>query len=387
MSMFVPLSNLVSMRSGNTPSMGNQSFWGGDMPWVSAKDFGGSRISSSSLKLTAEGRSVAKIAQENDLLLLVRGNLKKGISIAICDREIAFNQDVKCLTCSSEILSEYLLYYIQGREAEIFNLLGITGHGVAKLDTDTIKNFEVLVLPLIEQQKIVEILSDCDTAIEQISSKLAHQKRQIASLNRTIFAGLDCEMVALDKISSKITRRNDGNNHPVMTISGANGFLLQSDKYSREMSGQSLEKYTLLERGEFAYNKGNSNSFPQGCIYQLEQETAVVPFVYVSFSLDNGLNTDFYKHLFLSGYLNRQLARLINSGVRNDGLLNINPTDFFTCKVPVPSDEKQRKIADIFENMDALVKNLENQLTLLKTQKRGLMQQLLTGKLRVKGAA
>jgi type I restriction enzyme S subunit len=111
-----------------------------------------------------------------------------------------------------------------------------------------------------------------------------------------------------------------------MTISAKSGFLLQSDKYSRDMAGRSVENYVVLREGEFAYNKGNSLTAPQGCIFRLDRPTALVPHVYICFALKDGLNPAFYAHFFEAGALNPQLARLINSGVRNDGLLNLADT-------------------------------------------------------------
>ena len=105
--------------------------------------------------------------------------------------------------------------------------------------------------------------------------------------------------------------------------------------------------------------------------------------MYISFRLNDGLNSDFYAHLFQAGFLNRQLARLINSGIRNDGLLNLNIEDFFGCRVPVPTVDEQMRIAVIFGTATRAVLLFEQQLELLRRQKRGLMQKLLTGDWRV----
>ncbi len=90
-----------------------------------------------------------------------------------------------------------------------------------------------------------------------------------------------------------------------MMISAKSGFLLQSDKYSRDMAGRSLDNYIVLHEGEFAYNKGNSLTYPQGCIFPLERPTAFVPHVYFCFALKKGLNRNFYAHLFAARMLNR----------------------------------------------------------------------------------
>ncbi len=82
--------------------------------------------------------------------------------------------------------------------------------------------------------------------------------------------------------------------------------------------------------------------------------------------------------------LNHQLCRVINTGVRNDGLLNLNPKYFFNLSVFVPPVKEQRHIAAILSEADQEINALKKELTALEKQKRGLMQKLLTGEVRVK---
>lgn len=181
--------------------------------------------------------------------------------------------------------------------------------------------------------------------------------------------------------------KSDGASHTVMTISAKTGFVAQADKYRRDMAGANLANYTLLRRGEFAYNKGNSLTYPQGCIYALKVDSALVPNVYYSFRLRGDLNSSYYEHFFASGALNRQLAQRITSGVRGNGLLNLHADDFFGVKVPVPDRATQDLIADALNVGTRKIELLQRKAELLRTQKRGLMQKLLTGQVRVNVAA
>lgn len=193
----------------------------------------------------------------------------------------------------------------------------------------------------------------------------------------------DWDIKKLKEIAKRVERKNDGNSYDVLTISSKEGFLNQTERFNRVIAGKSLSKYILLGKGEFAYNKGNSKTYPFGCIYMLEDyEKALVPNVYYCFEIVNGV-PEFYKHYFISGKLNRQLAKVINTGVRNDGLLNINVKDFFNVNVVVPSYDEQKKIASILSTWDKAIELKEKLIEQKKEQKKGLMQRLLTGEVRL----
>jgi type I restriction enzyme S subunit len=75
---------------------------------------------------------------------------------------------------------------------------------------------------------------------------------------------------------------------------------------------------------------------------------------------------------------------LVNTGVRNNGLLNIRPADFFRVQIPVPPVDEQRSIAGIMDTANQSLCAMERNIEKLKTEKAALMQQLLTGKRRVR---
>lgn len=149
-----------------------------------------------------------------------------------------------------------------------------------------------------------------------------------------------------------LTERAGQDKYETVSISAGIGFVNQAEKFGKELSGKQYEKYIVLHQGDFSYNKGNSRTSPQGCIYRLnDRETAAVPNVFESFRIE-GQNADYYEQLFLSGFLNKQLYSKINRGVRDDGLLNLTGKDFYSCIVPVPPIAEQKKIAEILAQCD-----------------------------------
>lgn len=165
-----------------------------------------------------------------------------------------------------------------------------------------------------------------------------------------------------------------------ISISAGIGFVNQAEKFGRELSGKQYEKYIVLHKGDFSYNKGNSNIYPQGCIYRLNNRTeAAVPNVFESFRVSVG-NPDYYEQLFLSGFLNRQLYSKINRGVRDNGLLNLKGKDFYSCEVPYPPLAEQERIAEILIQCDRMIKLKEQKLDELKQLKKEFLRKMFPAK-------
>ena len=128
-----------------------------------------------------------------------------------------------------------------------------------------------------------------------------------------------------------------------MMLSAGNGFIMQSEKYSRDNAGQSLKKYTLLKKGELAYNHGASKAKQFGCCHQLEVDEALVPFVYHCFSV-NKEYAPYVASVLNTPTTERQLKKLVSSSVRMDGLLNISFDDYMTVELALPSMDEQQKV-------------------------------------------
>ena len=290
---------------------------------------------------------------------------------------------------SDRLLPEFLAYLAASQHGRCyFQLSSKQSTNLASINSTQLKQFPVLLPPLPEQRKIAAILRTWDEALEKLTALRAAKQDWLTGITQKLIGrgGVFPDGWALKPvfaIATQVRRQNDGGDHPVMTISAKSGFLMQSDKFARDMAGSSIDRYTLLQEGEFAYNKGNSLAAKYGCIYQLDRPAAVVPFVYFCFALKSGLDANFYSHLFAAGALNHQLSRLINSGVRNDGLLNLNVEDFFGCKVPVPPIKDQRRIGEALTTAKHELALLDAEIEALTQQKRGLMQKLLTGEWRV----
>ena len=163
-------------------------------------------------------------------------------------------------------------------------------------------------------------------------------------------------------------------------LSAGNGFIMQSEKYSRDNAGQSLKKYILLKQGELAYNHGASKAKQFGCCYELTEPEARIPYVYHCFKINNHEYTPFIAMALNNPKMDKQLKRLVSSSVRMDGLLNISFEDYMSVTIHLPSPSEQKHIADFLQKIDERIAAQENLLASLKKYKRGVIQQVFTGR-------
>lgn len=182
---------------------------------------------------------------------------------------------------------------------------------------------------------------------------------------------------SLSEVCERITEKVGDKKLTTVSITAGTGFVSQAEKFSRDISGNQYKNYIVLNKGEYSFNKGNSKRFPQGCIYKLKEfDQVAAPNAFISFRFKKGNVGDFFQGYFECNRHGEQLKKFISSGARSDGLLNINADDFFTIKFPAPSQKEQQKIADCLSSIDDLITAQTQKVEALKTNKKGLMQQL-----------
>ncbi len=140
-----------------------------------------------------------------------------------------------------------------------------------------------------------------------------------------------------------------------MMITANNGFIEQSKRYTFDNAGESLKKYTLLYKDELAYNHGASKLRPYGSCFSLTTaDNARIPFVYHCFSAEE--HDSEFLSLQLNGvHVENQLRRIVSSGARMDGLLNISFDEYASIVVLLPELGEQIKISSFFRELDNLI--------------------------------
>ena len=161
-----------------------------------------------------------------------------------------------------------------------------------------------------------------------------------------------------------------------MMISASQGFINQSDRYDKDNAGTSKSKYTLIKYGELSYNHGNSKIKKYGAVFAMNDKGALIPFVYHTFSIREPNNPFYFAKYLNLNIHNRYLKKVISSGARMDGLLNISLDDFFKMPINYPNLEEQNKINDFLEKLDTKINLINDKISILKKYKEGFTKRL-----------
>ncbi|CAO4145296.1 hypothetical protein GPNCGGLF_LOCUS2111 [Methylorubrum aminovorans] len=183
------LDKIAAIQSGATPSKANTEFWGGSIPWVSAKDMKRLFLEDSEEHISEEAvSSGARLVPKGTLLLLTRGmTLLKDVPVCVASREMSFNQDVKGLRPRTGVNELFLAWSLLSNKKRLMDLVSIAGHGTGKIDSDELKALRLRIPSPPEQQRIADCLTSLDSLIVAESQKLNTLKTHKKGLMQQLF--------------------------------------------------------------------------------------------------------------------------------------------------------------------------------------------------------
>lgn len=262
-----------------------------------------------------------------------------------------------------------------------------TGSKVYGISKGNLEKFKIILPPLSEQQKIAKILASWDRAIklqeQLIDNKKKYKKAVMQKLltGEVRFKGFSQEWkeVRLGKIGEII---NGLTYKPENVVSSGTLVLRSSNIKKNKIDLQdkvyvNVNDYNPLKDGDIliCVRNGSRNLIGKNAIISNESKgNAFGAFMTVYRSDFN----NFFVHLFSSDIFKKEVQKNLGATINS-----INNSDLKKFKLPFPELEEQKKIASFLSGIDKETKALENELISFQKQKKGLMQQLLTGKLRI----
>ena len=290
--------------------------------------------------------------------------------------------------------AEFLSIELNGSEVEsqLRKIVssGARMDGLLNISFDEYSTVTVLLPDIKEQEHIADFFRNLDHLITlhqrkydklQVLKKAMLEKmfpKNGSSVPEIRFKGFTdaWEQRKLGEVVKEVTRNDPTSEAPIMMITANNGFIEQSERYAFDNAGESLKKYILLQKGELAYNHGASKLRPFGSCFALTTaESARIPFVYHCFSAENQ-NAEFLSIELNGSEVESQLRKIVSSGARMDGLLNISFDEYSTVTVLLPDIKEQEHIADFFRNLDHLITLHQRELEKLQNIKKSMLEKM-----------
>nr|WP_321780957.1 restriction endonuclease subunit S [uncultured Campylobacter sp.] len=260
------------------------------------------------------------------------------------------------------------------------------GSGVPTLNRNDIHAQTIPLPPLDEQEKIAEILSTWDEAINLTINLIENKKRFKKALMQILLTAKirfpefkdEWKETKLGKCLKEKSDRNTKNIDLVLSVTNKFGFVTQVEYFDKSVASDNMTNYKIVKKGNFAYNPSRINI---GSIALLESyEIGILSPMYVVFECLKNSDNRFLKFWFQSHNFIGNLYKYLAGSVRK----SLNFKDMKTISIKLPNLNEQQKIAEVLAACDDEINLLNLKLENLKKQKQDLMQKLLSGKVRVR---
>jgi type I restriction enzyme S subunit len=258
--------------------------------------------------------------------------------------------------------------------------------GQPGINAEEYSSLKIPLPPLPEQKAIAQVLSTADAAIHTteklISQKILRKKWLMQQLltGKKRLMGFEGEWkeVRLKDVTTNFSRRNkDLVDAKVYSVTNKSGFVLQSDHFEGKVAGEDLSNYKIIKKNEFAYNPARVNV---GSLAYFEEEIGVISSLYVCFKTTKDVLDYFLLQFLQIDHTKHRIEALGEGGVRVYLWYDL----FSKIKIKIPTIEEQTGIAQVLQAADKEISLLKAKAGKLREQKKGLMQVLLTGKVRLK---
>ena len=388
------ISDVATVVRGSSPRpAGDPRYFNGTyLPWATVSDVvnaSGQYLTETATMLTQEGAHFTRILEPGTFLLTNSGARTLGVPKITKIRAGANDGIAALMNLNPNIVPEFLCYQLETMTAHFRNKVA-SGNDQLNLNTGLIGATQIIVPPVWEQHAIIEIGTVWDTAITTTAALVQAKVRFRQGLMQQLLSGTrrfkgyqdGWSPVQLRDVATECDERNRGRLgvNDVMGVTKAEGIVPMRER----TIGADIARYLVVKKNRFAYNPMRINI---GSIarWQGDRDILVSP-DYVVFQCNEandhspGIDPDYLDHLRRSGIWENFVTAAGNGSVR----VRIYFGDLGHLKFKLPSLPEQQKIATFLNAVDREIDLLREQLEALKQQKKGLMQKLLTGQVRVR---
>ncbi|TYT29557.1 restriction endonuclease subunit S [Elizabethkingia anophelis] len=379
--------------AGGTPSTKVDGYWGGDIPWMNSGELNKRKIYYTQNFITKRGleNSSTKIIPKNCVLIGLAGQGKTRGTVAINKIELSINQSIGVFYPNSIFNYNYLFYNLQKRYNEL-RLLSSGDGGRGGLNLNILKNLVIPLPPLPEQQAIAEVLSDTDNWIESLEKLIA--KKQLikqGAMQQLLTPKEDWEVRKLEEVceitGAGVDKKINKNESSVTLLNYLDvyrrDYIFKSELNHIVTAPNSKIQQCNIKKGDVLITPSSELSDDIGVTALAMEDMDGVVYSYHLYRIRFKMKIDWKFGLFIFKnrlFLNQAEKFAEGSGKRY--VISLSKIRDFDISIPKSLSE-QNRIANILSDMDTEIETLKQKLAKTKQIKQGLMQELLTGRIRL----
>lgn len=388
------LGEVATIVGGGTPSTLNSAYWNGDIQWFTPAELSDSKkyVSKSERTITERGlkESSAKLLPKGTVLLTTRASI--GIT-AILENPASTNQGFQSLIAKNNCCSEFLYYVIPLIKDEM--LSRASGSTFAEISAKKLSTITFQLPPLPEQQRIAKALSDVDALIST-TEKLIQKKKNIKQgAMQNLLTGKKrlpgfgpqnkspaYKQTELGPVPDDWEVKNLGELFDMKAggdVDKEHFSYCKSSLYKYKIFSNGLENEGIYGYTDLPKYKGNAITITgRGTVgiamFREEDFDAVIRLLVLNSKNDNLTN---------NSYITEEINSCISFPNKSTGVPQLTVPQIRDIVIALPSKEEQTAIANVLSSMDKEIETLNTKLEKYRNLKTAMMQQLLTGKIRL----
>lgn len=389
------LATVAQLESGHTPSRNILEYWGGDIPWLSLHDtdvLDKSEVFNTSQSVTQKGidNSSARVLPKGTVVFSRTATVGKA---TVLGREMATSQDFACYICGPRVLNHFLVYLFRYMAPEWRRYMAGSTHNTVYMPV--FRTLRVPLPPRPEQEAIAEALRDADALIESLE-QLIKKKRQIKQgamqgllSGRRRLPGFSGDWTS-EQLGSLLSRRPAyGLNAPAVPYDTRHPAYIRItditddgrfDPTARASVIHPTAELYRLEPGDLVLARTGASTGKSYLYRETDGELVFAGFL-IRISPDQKKLSPRYLRFQLDTAAYREWVR---ANSMRSGQPGINGRQYASMPVPLPPTRaEQEAIAEALTDMGAEIEALELRLKKARQIKQGMMQELLTGRVRL----
>ena len=281
---------------------------------------------------------------------------------------------------TSQLLGSFLAHSLRlpkTRHQFVRSANGVVRYG---LTLDAVDEVTLAVPAIVEQRRIVAVLDTWDRAIDATDSLIAAKRKRLnVAAKRLVWSDQDDWRPLSAYMEPSRDRVGDGRALEVFSVT-RDGLKPQLEHFNKRIANEDIARHMLLKPGEFVLS-GLNFWLGSVAVSDLKKDVCISP-DYKVFRFKETANPDYFRHLVRTDNF-REL--LISCSTERASIVrrNFNRGLFLESEIPVPPVAEQERRARALDAITVELKVIEARHSLLLSQKRGLMQKLLTGEWRL----